>query len=48
MRDARHDARDTGSWALVESLPQGCRWLAEIDDDDLNWTGFVLPGEPSE
>jgi hypothetical protein len=34
-----------GAIAATASCKRTCSFLQEIDDDDLNWTGFRLPGE---
>ena len=40
-----HRAIDEGLEQSVDAVRQLCRYLPEIFDDDLNWTGFTLPGE---
>lgn len=45
FHELQMDAMREGLEASVAACARTCRYLAEIDDDDLNWTGFRLPGE---
>ena len=38
-------ALDERATDITDACKLSCQYLQEIDEDDLDWTGFTLPGE---